>query len=70
MTGYEYRAVETRIDSASIDSRELEETLDSLGKEGWELVSVTPILLQGNTTSLIHHLRRISQPGRRVGFTA
>ena len=70
MTGYEYRTVDTRIDNAGVDSRELEDTLDSLGKEGWELVFVTPILHEGNTTSLVHHLRRISQPGRRVGFTA
>ena len=70
MTGYEYRNVEVAVDRGSIDSRESEERLADLGKEGWELVSVTPILLQGDTVCLIHHLRRISQPERRVGFNA
>jgi hypothetical protein len=70
VTGYEYRSVEVPIDHGAVDSRELEERLDGLGKEGWELVSVTPILLQGDTVRLIYHLRRMSQPERRAGFNA
>jgi hypothetical protein len=66
--GWEYKTLSVNVTSGRVHDATLDEQLTELGREGWELVSVTPLVAEGKTTCLIHHLRRIEERARKAGF--
>ncbi|MBI2432698.1 MAG: DUF4177 domain-containing protein [Candidatus Hydrogenedentes bacterium] len=69
MGGWEYRTLRSNTAGGHLDFERLDEELNDLGKDGWELVSVTCIVCNGETMFLVHHFRRPGEPRRRAGFT-
>jgi len=68
MPHWEYKTQTITLDNGQLDRQELDNLLNALGNDGWELLTVTPVLLEGRTESLVHHFRRTSEPKRRAGF--
>jgi hypothetical protein len=64
----EYKTLPWKVEDGYLDDQSLDSVLHRLGAEGWMLVSVSPILTNGNTTQLIHHLYRSHEPERKAGF--
>ncbi len=60
---WEYKELRIPIDDDSASKE-----LNRLGNGGWELITVSPVLQDGNTSTLIYHLRRPAEPERRIGF--
>jgi hypothetical protein len=66
---WEYKTLPVEIQEGLLDDMQLDQNLAALGAEGWEVYSVSPIVAEGSTRYLVHHLRRIGEPPRRAGFT-
>jgi len=66
---WEYYTLLVGIINGQIKQREVVKQLNELGEDGWELISVTPILHQGQTNYLVHHFRRMPEAEQRMGFT-
>ncbi|GAB3636343.1 hypothetical protein GCM10027422_19330 [Hymenobacter arcticus] len=59
MKKVEYRLLDTNNSIfKGIDYKELNDQLNRLGSQGWEVVSTTSILVGGQTTSLLITLNR------------
>ena len=62
MTKYEYKVLKFDMKGwmgGQIDDEEMERRLNSLGAEGWELIRVTPILIDmGRTRLLVATMKR------------
>ncbi len=69
MAGWAYKTVLIPVREGSVDAAEIDDALNPLGQEGWELVSVSPVFHVGETVGLIHHLRRPAERTRRAGFS-
>lgn len=70
MQGWEYKTVPSPVKSGRFDPDALDDILNRLGSDGWELVSVSTVLHGGETVYIVHHLRRHGEPSRRMGFHA
>ncbi|MBI1318221.1 MAG: DUF4177 domain-containing protein [Candidatus Hydrogenedens sp.] len=70
MAKFEYKIVSCKVEEGLPDETHIEPILNHLGSEGWELAAVTPVLCEGTTTYLSHHLRRLAAPARTAGFSA
>jgi len=64
---WEYKVVTIPMKYGNIDPKSIQD-VDGLGEGGWELVTVTPVLSNGNTIALLHHMRKQKEQGRRAGF--
>lgn len=69
MGTWEYRTLRTNTAGSHLDLERLEEEINELGADGWELFSVTPVTSHTETMFLVHHFRRSGEPKRRAGFT-
>lgn len=61
MTRWEYKSVSLKCPGffkSKLDNEDLEQLLNSLGKLGWELVHVVPLLGNGYTQSITAILKR------------
>ena len=59
MKKFEYRMLDTNNSIfKGIDYKELNERLNHLGSQGWEVVSTVSLLVGGQTTSLLTTLKR------------
>ena len=59
MKKFEYRMLDTNNSIfKGIDYKELNERLNHLGGQGWEVVSTVSLLVGGQTTSLLTTLKR------------
>jgi len=60
MTSWEYKVFETgKSFWGAKDKTDIDKTLDELGKDGWELISVVPLsTTSGSTTGLQFFLKR------------
>ncbi|HNR31980.1 MAG TPA: DUF4177 domain-containing protein [Candidatus Hydrogenedentes bacterium] len=70
MQGWEYKTLASPVKSGAFDPEALDDVLNRLGADGWELVTVSSVQRGGETVSLVHHLRRHGEPARRIGFHA
>lgn len=68
--GWQYMVVPFNVTGGHVRDEELNDLLNEWGQDGWELVSVTPVISEGHTTCLVHHLRKPSDSKRRAGFNA
>lgn len=66
--GWEYKTVSVNVSSGHIHDGSLDEQLTDLGRDGWELVAVTPLSVEDKTSCLVHHFRRPEERQRRAGF--
>jgi len=64
---WEYKVVVIPLHFGKPDNKSSAE-IAVMGDEGWELVAVTPINDKGNTSAIMHHLRRPKNQERRAGF--
>ncbi len=70
MAAWEYKTLALRVKEGMCDPEALDTALNRIGADGWELVTVTCLQHAGETTMLVHHLRRPGEPARRIGFHA
>lgn len=70
MQGWEYKTFPSPVSGGRFDQEKLDDSLNRLGADGWELVTVSCFQHEGETTMLVHHLRRPGEPARRIGFHA
>jgi len=68
VTRWEYKTLSVKLDEGYLDDQNVDSVLEGLGREGWELVSVSPVVSGGSTTMLVHHFRRVPESRRSVGF--
>ena len=68
MTQWEYRTVTFALDGDLPDGGAWDEQLKEIGKDGWELLAVSPVLNDGQTVGLVHHFRRVAEAERKMGF--
>lgn len=64
MKKYEYKVFKVKpksVWSSKIEPEEIEKGLEELSKEGWELVSTTPITQTGTTMEIVFLLQRESR---------
>jgi len=66
--GWEYKTIVVAVQTGTVDQHEVDNALARHGQDGWEAYAVSPILLEGTTVRLVHHLRRPAEPRRRAGF--
>ena len=66
--GWEYMTLSINVINGHVHDESLDEKLNGLGKQGWELTHVTPLALESKTTCLVHHLRRLADRQRAAGF--
>ena len=66
--GWDYKTLTINVTGGRVHDEEIDEKLTELGNEGWELVAVTPLVMEGKTASLLHHFRRNEERTRKVGF--
>lgn len=66
--GWEYKTLEFEVTNGHLPGGNLEAQLKELGNDGWELLSVTPLVVDGTTANLFHHFRRPAERTRKVGF--
>ncbi len=67
---WDYKVLAINVKAGHVNEEEITELLNGLGGDGWELLSVSSILCEGHTTSMVHHFRRASERKRRAGFNA
>jgi len=65
---WEYKTLSVNVTLGHVNDNNLDEQLMGLGSEGWELVAVTPLDIEGKTACLLHHFRRPEERTRKVGF--
>jgi hypothetical protein len=76
MDGWEYRSIlfpvkQTLFGANGFKTDEVDEQLNELGRDGWEVYAVSNVLgVQGITTALLYHLRRPRQSQRSAGFSS
>lgn len=70
MQGWEYKTLASPVKSGRFDPDALDDILNRLGSDSWELLAVSTVLQEGETVYLVHHLRRQGEPSRRMGFRA
>ena len=70
MQGWEYKTLPSPVKSGRFDADALDDVLNRLGGDGWELVTVSTVQHEGETVYIVHHLRRSGEPSRRMGFRA
>ena len=76
MDGWEYQSISFKVkhplfDAAGLIAAEVDEQLNELGKDGWEVYAVSNVLgMQGITLALVHHLRRPRTSQRAAGFAS
>lgn len=68
MGACEYKTMRFNTAGGHLDLERLENELNALGEDGWELYCVTPILNASETICMVHHFRRAGEPRRRAGF--
>lgn len=66
--GWEFRTLRMNTAGAHLDTESLDMELNELGKEGWELLTVSPILSGGETMFLVYHFRRSEERKQKAGF--
>lgn len=66
--GWNYKTLSVNVMNGHVHDTTLDEQLTELGNQGWELLAVTPLNIEGKTASLLHHLRRNEERTRKVGF--
>jgi len=66
--GWEYMTITVNVHNGHVHDDSLDEKLNGLGAKGWELTHVTPLGMEAKTTCLVHHLRRVAERQRTVGF--
>lgn len=64
---WEYKIITIPVQYAKPDHKSVNE-IAHLGDEGWELMTVTPLLDKGTTVALLHHMRKPKEQERRAGF--
>jgi hypothetical protein len=67
---WEYKTVTVSLFECRLKDKDIDAQFGNFGKDGWELVSVTPVIAKGETISLIHSFRRLAERERTAGFTA
>ncbi len=65
---WEYKAVTVTVAEGQFAVSQAENQINTQCEEGWELLSVTPLLSGGDTSALVYHFRRGAER-RRAGFT-
>lgn len=70
MQGWEYKTLPSPVKSGHFDPEALDDDLNRLGSDSWELFAVSTVLHEGETVCIVHHLRRQGEPSRRMGFRA
>jgi len=62
MTKFEYKTMEVKskigFTNISIETEELSKNLNQLGSQGWELVTATPITLNGSSYRIYYTFKR------------
>ena len=66
--GWDYKTLSINVSNGHVHDDTIDEQLTELGNAGWELVSVTPLTVEGKTACLLHHFRRNEERTRKVGF--
>jgi hypothetical protein len=66
---WEYKTITVTLFECRLKDKEVDTQFSEIGKDGWELVSVTPVVLKGETISLIHTFKRLAERERTAGFT-
>ncbi|MCF6286440.1 MAG: hypothetical protein L3K26_14795, partial [Candidatus Hydrogenedentes bacterium] len=66
--GWDYMTQSENVVNGHLHDDTLDKKLTSLGNQGWELTHVTPLTLDGKTTCLVHHFRRLAERTRSAGF--
>jgi hypothetical protein len=69
MAGWEYCTLRMNTAGGHLDTERLDEELNELGQQDWELFTVSPVLSNGETMFLVFSFRRPGEPKRRAGFT-
>jgi hypothetical protein len=67
MKKYEYLVHGLEANETEKTRAELTESLDNLGEQGWELISVSPITHTGGEISLFYFKRELPKAPRKVG---
>jgi len=65
---WEYKTVTVPLFIGKLKDSEVDQALGDIGKDGWELVTVSPVVHEQETISLIHHFRRLQEKDRTAGF--
>jgi len=68
MQRFEYKILPSKVEEGHLDESLVEPILNRLASEGWEILAVTPIIYEGSTISVAHHLRRAASSSRSAGF--
>ena len=56
---WEYKTITVTLFECRLKDKDLDANFQAIGKEGWELVAVTPIHSKDETISLIHSFKRL-----------
>lgn len=64
---WEYKTMSV---DAELDDEQIDAQLTPLGKDGWELLSVNPMMDDGSTTFFMYTFRRRAEKNRSAGFMA
>lgn len=67
---WEYKTVTVPLFNGKVKDKEVDEHINPVGAEGWELLAVSPVMVAHETLSLIHHFRRLVDKERPAGFRA
>lgn len=70
MVKWEYKTFPQELDGGYVNDMDLDNRLNQLGEEGWELFAVSPITVGNDTKYLIHHFRRMQEGRKAAGFRA
>ena len=68
MAGWEYRTMFVKVFTSHLDTHAVDDTLNHLGADGWELVTVTPLMEDHKTVGMFHHFRRPKGAQKPAGF--
>lgn len=65
---WEYKTLAINVFNGHVHDDTMEEQLNAMGQDGWELSHVTPLELESKTTCIVHHFRRPAERQRAAGF--
>ena len=66
--GWEYKTLTINVLNGHLHDSTVDEQLTEMGLDGWELTHVTPLTLEGKSSCVVHHLRRLADRKRPAGF--
>jgi hypothetical protein len=66
--GWEYTTLSVNVSNGHVHDAAIDEKLNQLGNEGWELTHVTPLALESKTACVVHYFRRVAERPRSAGF--